>query len=983
MKLRGHVMMAENPLAEVAAALPHKPTRQQDLFRVATVGRFTTDQQARATRSVMVRRSVLSALLHTLKNYNPAYRELLIDEDEIMNLPDDGKFGTPESVLAGTVRHLDCSTPADEASYSSSSSHLVESASTTQNGEFSAVGGKRGPVVTQNDVHEDDQDELLTDELEDDPTRHPVQFALAGGDGSKTAVEWIIGSAARLEATNETELEKAIDTLVARYGNLVSDLSRDAIVKCYPLLFPFGRGGPTDPSIRKGSLSFESWCKRFFSLHDQSAAQLGLQNLLALRLYNIQSRRKAMRSAYVSLSQKKNDYGGTAGARRVPDTASTVRELHAALALAAQQKELARKGKGHSLLGARPDGVRESVWSLLRSVDASSAHLEHSDGAASKSHARAPKSGRKLILGQRTRKSSTTSLKTLGVAKSNTAVVATPAASSNTSESTSPPSTPPRVSANAPTDVACEDNRDMDQLVEEDAEEIISLSRMKRRRLRHASNPLIDCEAKVQGDDMIDDADEADDNDDDNDDDDDDDDNNTAGDTSYDIKDHGDDADARDIGVDVARVVATACTAKQPHSDIDCFCTPAARCYKRVHNYKFAVDTDGGAIGYYSNVVDARFGEHILSQGSLHANATLADSMPGPILRVTDAFTGNATVRVAYRAEYSNVPLTIVGALDAFGNPAIMTHSDTRAWLTDSRFDLSSVAVGDIIACKLFRVSLCEATGVYTMHGSSATSQIVTTFDLPANIGTETLPDWDEYPLVSYRAIVNAAERVRSSFVPLATVPTVSEAHQAAVDSTTATSQLQTVTLPAAPSPPPPVSTSYIAPNAQSAPSSRSVAATATSSTIPVPKSDKVYGNISVLMESGFPNGRSVAIAANVIDPRGARNGNPSVLILSITDNATGTIGANVFLSATGIKVNDIMETALAAKSVYIPKAFVDSYNGSFRLRISPSTAVELRACFSERDIDNDATGADGCFATPDVIFRPSNESLPPKPVYS
>ena len=102
---RGHCIAFPQAVKEPATILPRLPT-EVDIIGVRRQGKDDTHKDFR------VRRQCVEGALRWLKDNNPAYGDIVIDDSRIQNLPEDGEFPNLRTVEFSESEHTDDQGPA-------------------------------------------------------------------------------------------------------------------------------------------------------------------------------------------------------------------------------------------------------------------------------------------------------------------------------------------------------------------------------------------------------------------------------------------------------------------------------------------------------------------------------------------------------------------------------------------------------------------------------------------------------------------------------------------------------------------------------------------------------------------------------------------------------------------------------------------------------------------------------------------------------
>jgi len=105
---RGHCIAFPQAVQAPATILPRLP-REVDIIRVRRQGKDDTHKDFR------VRRHQVECAPHWLRNNNPAYADVVIDEARLQNLPADGEFPNLRTVeFCETAEHMEDQGPAPQ-----------------------------------------------------------------------------------------------------------------------------------------------------------------------------------------------------------------------------------------------------------------------------------------------------------------------------------------------------------------------------------------------------------------------------------------------------------------------------------------------------------------------------------------------------------------------------------------------------------------------------------------------------------------------------------------------------------------------------------------------------------------------------------------------------------------------------------------------------------------------------------------------------
>ena len=105
---RGHCIAFPQAVQEPATILP-RPPAEVDIIRVRRQGKADTHKDFR------VRRQLVEGALRWLKDNNPAYADIVIDESHLQNLPADGELSDLRTVeFSETAEHMDDQGPAPQ-----------------------------------------------------------------------------------------------------------------------------------------------------------------------------------------------------------------------------------------------------------------------------------------------------------------------------------------------------------------------------------------------------------------------------------------------------------------------------------------------------------------------------------------------------------------------------------------------------------------------------------------------------------------------------------------------------------------------------------------------------------------------------------------------------------------------------------------------------------------------------------------------------
>ena len=104
---RGHCIAFPQAVQEPATILPRLPA-EVDVIRVRRQGKDDTHKDFR------VRRHHVERALRWLKEYNPAYSDIVIDRARLENLPEDGELPNLRTVEFSESEHIDDQGPAPQ-----------------------------------------------------------------------------------------------------------------------------------------------------------------------------------------------------------------------------------------------------------------------------------------------------------------------------------------------------------------------------------------------------------------------------------------------------------------------------------------------------------------------------------------------------------------------------------------------------------------------------------------------------------------------------------------------------------------------------------------------------------------------------------------------------------------------------------------------------------------------------------------------------
>ena len=245
-------------------ALPHVENRAP--FRVLVTGKISAEQKRKLSRYALVRRTQVQQLWKWFRSHNDeVYSEIVLDDENLDLLPDNG--------VSPSILQFDANI--DPVGNPASNSGRSAPASATP-GKPNDIAGAAGCQTANSDPG------VLLMTHSTYVTPMALNHNALGED--------------ILKATNNIH----VDPTAAEYIHIRSSSEREPdwdpqyIVRVFPNLFPFGRGGPGEH--RDTNISFKACFEHY--LRTSTGA---FQNpKFVLRMYNIVARRNASQSAYTN-----------------------------------------------------------------------------------------------------------------------------------------------------------------------------------------------------------------------------------------------------------------------------------------------------------------------------------------------------------------------------------------------------------------------------------------------------------------------------------------------------------------------------------------------------------------------------------------------------------------------------------------------------------------------------------------------------------
>jgi hypothetical protein len=359
--LSSHTVVNAHDPAPVARALPWSAADARKMCTVVLASATTSDQRARALRPFKVNVDRVLGLLHFLKAHHTAYRDVQIDADAIERMRQELRDGLIDGMAVELERTdeqvVRQGAISDEALAAAGLAYDADEAA--RQVPLGAGGAGRGAAAP----HADGPDQLdAPADLPDVPMGAPADelgnplLDVARVDLQHNVAEAAaaIGGPAWAALAKEAGVDHDEHALVARAQPTVrKQWEPEAMVKAWPHLFPFGKGGPGQRRVR---MSSQEIVARLLLLSTRQFAQHQRFVLWAFDVINLA---RCSSKLFVST--------GAAGADWSGNVTVTKDQLRAALDYK-MRVDTARKS-GHRVPPPPPPAVVGRALDLLNHAD--------------------------------------------------------------------------------------------------------------------------------------------------------------------------------------------------------------------------------------------------------------------------------------------------------------------------------------------------------------------------------------------------------------------------------------------------------------------------------------------------------------------------------------------------------------------------------------------------------------------------------------